>query len=65
MWHTMASHHPSPCEAEVVTFGGSLENIFQRMEILVSNIGATTVLCCGEYRILQVACPVEKLEIDN
>ena len=44
----MASLHPTPGEAEVVAFGGSIENLFKRMEILIKNVAATTIFHFGE-----------------
>ena len=47
MWFVMAAHHPSPCEAQVVTFGGSEQNLFAHPEAAVVNAAKTTVLHFG------------------
>ena len=47
IWHTMASHHPSPTTAEIVMFGGSNQNLFSTPEQLLNNISRTTVIHHG------------------
>ena len=47
IWHTMASHHPSPGMAEVVMFGGTSQNLFGTQEALLNNISETTIMHHG------------------
>ena len=49
IWHTMASHHPTPCEAETVIFGGTCQNLFAMEEVFIRNVDKTTILHCGMH----------------
>ena len=46
---SMAAHHPTPCQAEVITFGG---NSFAELKGLVPCMQTTTVLYFGEFCVL-------------
>lgn len=48
VWHTASAFHPTVGEAEIVAFGGSMENLFKNSEVHIMNVQGTTVLRFGK-----------------
>ena len=55
LWHCANSYHPSPCEAVVVSFGGTPSNVFSLVESEVLAVPNTTILYCGNYALLYIS----------
>ena len=51
VWHTMAAHHPTPHQAEVITIGGCPQSLFVDVEPkadVQTSTSDTSVLHLGE-----------------
>ncbi len=46
-WHTSSAYYPSPCEAVIVSFGGSPVNIFEVPDERLPSISMPSVFHCG------------------
>lgn len=46
-WHSSDVYYPSPCEAVIVSFGGSPVNMFEIAEEHLPSISVPTIFHCG------------------